>query len=68
MRAPDRGVRLHRAVVRLNGRLDEQRATSDLGRDIRFVWRGRGPAAEDIEPEAAEVGVDLARLPVRPCP
>jgi len=37
---------------------------------ILFVWRRRRePATEDTEPEAATVHVvDLARLPVRPCP
>jgi Na+/melibiose symporter-like transporter len=36
---------------------------------ILFVWRRRRePVTEGIEQEAAEVGVDLARLPVRPCP
>jgi hypothetical protein len=36
---------------------------------ILFVWRRRRePATEDIEQEVAEVDVDLARLPVRPCP
>ena len=37
---------------------------------ILVVWRRRGrePMAEDIEHEATEVGVQLARVPVRPCP
>ena len=36
---------------------------------ILVVWRRRRePVIEDIEPEAAEVGVELARVPVRPCP
>ena len=36
---------------------------------ILLVWRRpREPVTEDIEQEAAAVGVDLARLPVRPCP
>lgn len=36
---------------------------------ILVVWRRRRePVIEDIEQEAADVGVELARMPVRPCP
>jgi DHA2 family multidrug resistance protein-like MFS transporter len=37
---------------------------------ILVVWRRRReePATEDIEREAAHVGVELTRVPVRPCP
>ena len=36
---------------------------------ILVVWRRRRePVIEDIDQEAAEVGVQLARVPVRPCP
>jgi hypothetical protein len=36
---------------------------------ILFVWRRKpAPVTEDIEQDVAEVGVDLARVAVRPCP